>query len=183
MIKYSESSVSNSFSLNDYIQFTLMADAYSIDDFKTKLKAAVLQQNWNAPQIRELKLIIQEKYTVTTYITFFIVLGVTENYLKKFNKEKSLIFSEACETSLDTLSFPNSLSLYVKQINRIKNEVDEQPSRLLAWMQVSDYRDSFTPVDLVLQKLDIHHCHLDFKHLDKNNNPITQGTFYLQLLN
>ena len=66
MIKYSESSVSNSFSLNDYIQFTLMADAYSIDDFKTKLKAAVLQQNWNAPQIRELKLIIQEKYTVTT---------------------------------------------------------------------------------------------------------------------
>ena len=37
---------------------------YCIDDFDTKIKAAVLQQKqyWEAPQIKELKLVIPERY-------------------------------------------------------------------------------------------------------------------------
>ena len=50
-------------------------------------------------------------------------------------------------------------------------------------MQVSDYKASFTPMHLVFLELDTHHCHLDFKILDENNNVIIPRTFYLQILN
>ena len=122
-------------------------------------------------------------YAFTTYSTFLIVLGVPENYLKKLNTEKSLTFSSAYKTSLDKSSFPNSLWLHFKQINRTKNKVDEQTSKLLGWIQVSDDKATFIPLHLVFLKLDTHHCQLDFKFLDENNNPIATETFYLQLLN
>ena len=46
-MKYSKSSPSGTFGLNDYIQFTLSSGTYSIDDFNAKIKAAVLRQKQN----------------------------------------------------------------------------------------------------------------------------------------
>ena len=44
-------------------------------------------------------------------------------------------------TVLGIITSPKSLSLHFKQINKIKNKLDGQPSSLLTWMQVSDYPD------------------------------------------
>ena len=57
---YSKASSSGVFNLDDYIQFTLSSGTYSIDDFNEKIKAAVSQQkqNWNAPHIKNLKLVL-----------------------------------------------------------------------------------------------------------------------------
>ena len=51
LIKYSKSSPLGTFDLGDYIQFTLSAGTYSIDDFNGKIKAAFLRQkqNWEPP--------------------------------------------------------------------------------------------------------------------------------------
>ena len=74
-------------------------------------------------------------------------------------------------------------SLHCKDIDRVKNEVDRQPSNLLANIKVSDYKADFTLMHLVFLGLDILHCHLDFVLLDENRNIIVPRTFYLQLLN
>ena len=60
LLKYLKSSSPGTFDLGDYIQFILPVGSYSIDDFNTKIKAAVLRQkqNWEPPQIKNLKLII-----------------------------------------------------------------------------------------------------------------------------
>ena len=60
LLKYLKSSSPGTFDLDDYIQFILPVGSYSIDDFNTKIKAAVLRQkhNWEPPQIKNLKLII-----------------------------------------------------------------------------------------------------------------------------
>ena len=50
-------------------------------------------------------------------------------------------------------------------------------------MQVSDYTSAITAMHLVFLEIDTHHCHLDFKLLDENNNVNILRTFYLQLLN
>ena len=44
---------------NKFIKFTLSAGTYSIDDFNAKIKIAVLQerQDWEPPQIKDLKLV------------------------------------------------------------------------------------------------------------------------------
>ena len=47
---------------NKFIHFNLSAGTYSIDDFNTKIRAAILQQrqDWEPPQIKDLKLVIPE---------------------------------------------------------------------------------------------------------------------------
>ena len=47
---------------NKFIHFNLSAGTYSIDDFNTKIRAAILQQrqDWEPPQIKDLKLVIRE---------------------------------------------------------------------------------------------------------------------------
>ena len=88
------------------------------------------------------------------------------------------------KTSLDTSPPSKILSLHCKQINKVKNQLDGEPSSLLASMHVSNYNATFSPVHLVfLQLEDIHQPHLDFKVLDKNNNEVIPRRFYLQLLN
>ena len=90
LLKYSKSSPSGTFGLDNYIQFILsqpldfVTATYSIDDFNSKIKAAVLRQkqNWNAPQIKNLKLVVPENYTFTADNNFFIALGVPEKFLK-----------------------------------------------------------------------------------------------------
>ena len=47
---------------NKFIHFNLSAGSYSIDDFNTKIRLAILQQrqDWEPPQIKDLKLVIPE---------------------------------------------------------------------------------------------------------------------------
>ena len=74
-------------------------------------------------------------------------------------------------------------TLYYKQISKVTNEVDRQPSSLLTCMQVSVNNASFTPMHLVFLELDTHDCQLDLKLLHENNSAVIPNTFYLKLLN
>ena len=150
-----------------------------------KIKAAVLQQkqNWNAPQIKNLKLVVPENYAFTDDKNFFIALGMPERILKNINIKYSLVFSGSYKTQLVTTPPPKSLSLHCNQIKKAKNKLDGQPSGLLACMQVSDYNTTFSPIHLMFLELDTHRYDLDFKILDKNNSETIPRTFYLQLLN
>ena len=114
---------------------------------------------------------------------FFIAVGIADKHLEKATLIKSAFSPGSYKTSLDTSPPPKSLSLHCKQINKVKNELDGQPSSLLASMHVSDYKSTFSPMHLVFLKLDTHRNHLDFKILDEKNNEVIPRTFYLQLLN
>ena len=142
LFKYSylKASSSGVFNLDDYVQFNLSSDTYSIHDFNKKIKAAVLQQkqNWNAPYIKNLKLVVPENYAFTADNNFFIALGMPEKILKNINIKYSLVFLGSHKTSLVT-TLPPSLSLHCNQINKVKNKLDGQQSNLLVCMQVSDY--------------------------------------------
>ena len=113
---------------------------------------------------------------------FFIALGILEKHLEKTTLIKSTLPRGSYKTSLDT-SPPQLLSLHCKQIKKVKNELDGQPSSLLASMHVSNYKATFSPVHLVFLELDTHRPHPDFKILDENNKEVIPKTFYLQLLN
>ena len=54
---------------------------------------------------------------------------------------------------------------------------------LLVSIHVSNYKATFSPVRLLLLKLNIHQPHINFKILDENNNEVIPRTLYLQLLN
>ena len=84
----------------------------------------------------------------------------------------------SCKTSIDTSPPPKSLSLHCKQINKVKNELDGQPSSLLPCIHVSNYKTTFSPMHLVFLELDTHRPHLYFKILDENNNEVIPRTFY-----
>ena len=75
--------------------------------------------------------------------TFFIALGVTDEHLEKTTLIKSTLPPGSYKTSLDTSPPPKILSLHCKQINKVKNELDGQPSGLLASMHVFNYKASF----------------------------------------
>ena len=163
---------------NKLIHFNLSVCTYSIDDFNAKIKMAILQP----PQIKDLKLIVPKHYTFMASNTIFIALGILNNYLEKTMLIRSTLPPGSYKTSLDTLLPPKLLSLHCYHINKIKNELDGQPSSLLARMHVSNYKATFSPMHLVFLVLDTHRPHLDFKILDENNNEVILRTFYLQLL-
>ena len=170
---------------NKFIHFNLSAGTYSIDDFNAKIKVAILQerQDWEPPQIKDLKLVIPEDYTFMASNNIFIALGIQDKYLEKATLIRSTLPPGSYKTSLDTSPPPISLSLHCKQINKVKNELDGQPSSLLVSMHVSNYKATFSPIHLVFLELEIDQPHLDFKILDENNNEVIPKTFYLQLLN
>ena len=169
---------------NRFIKFSLSAGTYSIDDFNAKIKVAVLQerQDWVPPQIKDLRLVIPEHYTFMASNIFFIVLGIPDKHLEKTTLIKSTLPPGSYKTFLDT-SPPTKLSLHCKQINKVKNVLDGQPSGLLASMHVSNYKTTFSPKYLFFLELDTHRPHLDFQILDENNGEVILRTFYLQLLN
>ena len=170
---------------NKLIHFNLSAGTYSIDDFNAKIKVAILQQrqDWEPPQIKDLRLVIPKDYTFMASNTIFIALGIPNNYLEKTTLIRSTLPPGSYKTSLDTSPPPISLSLHCKQFNKVKNELDGKPSSLLARMHVSNYKATFSPIHLVFLELDIDQPHLDFKILDENNNEVIPRAFYLQLLN
>ena len=66
-----------------FIHFILSACTYSIDDFNAKIKVAILQQDGEQPQIKDLKLVIPEGYTFIASNNIFITLGIQDKYLEK----------------------------------------------------------------------------------------------------
>ena len=58
---------------------------YSIDNFNAKIKVAILQQrqDWEPPQIKDLKLVTPKHYTFMASNTIFIALGIQDKYLEK----------------------------------------------------------------------------------------------------
>ena len=170
----------------EFIKFILSAGTYSIDEFNAKIKIAILQQRqgWEPSQIKDLKLVIPQYYTFMADNTIFIVLGIQYNFLEEITAARSTLLPGSYKTSLDTLPPPKILSLHCRQINKVKNGLDGQPSGLLTSMHVSNYYATFPPAHLIFLELeDMCHQHLDFKILDENNNEIIPMTFYLQLLN
>ena len=167
-----------------FIEFSLSADTYSIDDFNTKIKVEVLQerQDWVPPQIKDLRLEIPEHYTFMACNIFFIALGILDKNLEKTTLIKSTLPLGSYKTSLDTSPPPKSLSLHCKLINKVKNELNGQPLSLIASMHVSYYKITFSPMHLVFLELDTHRNRLDFKILDENNSEVIQRTFYPQPL-
>ena len=51
---------------NKFMHFNLSVGTYSINDFNAKIKVAILQkrQDWELPQIKDLKLVIPEHFTL-----------------------------------------------------------------------------------------------------------------------
>ena len=166
----------------NFISFNFSAGTYLIDDFNAKIKVAILQQtqDWKPPHIKDFRLVIPKDYTLVASNNIFIALGIPNNYLEKTTLIRSTLTPGSHKTSLAT-SPSISLSLYCKQINKVKNELDGQPSSLLACTHVSNYKTTFSPVYLVFLELDIDQPHLDFKILDENNSEVIPRTFYLQL--
>ena len=163
-----------------FISFNLLAGTYSIDDFNAKIKVAILKQrqDWEPPQIKDLRLVIPKDYTFMADNTVFIALRIQDKYLEKTALIRSTLPPGSNKTSLDTSPPPISLSLHCKQINKVKNELDGQPSSLLSCMHVSNYKATFSPVHLVFLELEDIHQHLDFKILDfSRKNEIIPKTF------
>ena len=162
-----------------FIHFNISAGTYFNDDFNAKIKVAILQQrqDWETPQIKDLRLVIPEDCTFMVSNHIFIVLGITDNYLEKTTLIRSTLPPGSNKTSLDTSPPLRSSSLHCKQISKAKNEVHGQPSSLLASMHVFNYKATFSPIHLVFLELDIDQPHLEFKILDENNNEVIPSTF------
>ena len=94
------------------IHSSIPAGTYSIDDFNTKIKESTLQQrqDWEPPQIKDLKLVIPKDYTFLADNTIFIALGIPKKYLEKTALIRSTLLPGSYKTSLDLLS--RSLSLH-----------------------------------------------------------------------
>ena len=126
-----------------------------------------------APQIKDLKLIIRNNYLFMADNTIFYAFGIQGNYLEKTKRISSTLPLGSYKTSLDASPPPKILSLHYKQINKVKNELDGQPSSLLASMHIFNCNLSFSQADLVFLELEkMHQHHLDFKILDENNKNI-----------
>ena len=113
----------------------------------------------------------------------FIALGIQDNYIEKTTLIRSTLPPGSYETSLDISRPPESSSLHCKQISKTKNELDGQASSFLTSMRISNYKATFSPLNLLFLELEINWAHLDFKILDENSNKVIPRTFYLQLLN
>ena len=87
--------------------------------------------------------------------TIFIALDIQDGYLEKTTLIRSTIPLGSFKTSLNASPPPKSLLLHCKQINKVRNELDDQPSSLLASMNVSNYKATFYPIHLVFLELDL----------------------------
>ena len=109
---------------NIFIKFSISAGTYSIDDFNAKIKVVVLQerQDWEPPQIKDLKLVIPEHYTFMASNIFFIAPGILEKHLEKTTLIKSTLLPGSYKTSLDT-SLPQKLLTKLKTSWMVNHQV------------------------------------------------------------
>ena len=128
-----------------FTHFNLSASTYSIDDFNAKIKMAILKhrKDWEPPQIKDLRLVIPEDYTFIASNNFFIALGIPNDYLEKTTLIRSRLFPGLSKISLSTSPLPISFSLHCKQINKVKNELNGQPSNFLVCIHVSNIKQLF----------------------------------------
>ena len=126
-------------------KFISPAGTYSIDVFNAKIKKTTLiqKQDSNIPKTSGMKLIVSEHVTIVASSIQFDGLNLlsAQNGL-----QKSTLDSGFYQTSIDT-SLPQKLwSRHYRQISRVKNKTDRQPSSVLMYMQVSDnfYFDTFS---------------------------------------
>ena len=133
---------------NKFIHFNLSAGTYLIEDFNVEIKAAILQQkqDWEPPQVKDLKLVIPEDYTFMASNTIFIALGIQDKYLEKTTLIRSILPPGSYKTYLGISSPTRSLSLHCKQIKKVKNQLDGQPSSLLTSMHASNYKATFSSI-------------------------------------
>ena len=75
---------------------------YSIDDFNAKIKVVILQQrqDWEPPQIKELRLVIPKDHTFMADDTIFIALGKQDKYLEMTRLIRSTLCPGSYKTSL-----------------------------------------------------------------------------------
>ena len=160
-----------------FISFNLSVGTYIIDGFNANIKVAILQQrqDWKPTQIKDLRLVIPKNYMADN--TIFIALGIQDKYLQKTTLIRSTLPPGSYKTSLDTSPPPGSLPLHCKQINKVKNELDDQPSSLLVSMHVFNYNATFSSIHLVFLELDTDRPHLDFKILDQTTTKLSRGHF------
>ena len=85
---------------------------YSIDDFNAKFKVAILQerQDWEPPQIKELRLVMPEQHKFMASNILFIAHGILDKYLEKTTQIKSTLLPGSYKESLDTSPPPRLLS-------------------------------------------------------------------------
>ena len=83
------------------MHFNLSVGTYSIDDFNSKIRVAILQQrkDWDPPQTKDLRLVIPEDYTFIASNNIFIALGIQGNYLEKTTLIRSKLFPGSYKTS------------------------------------------------------------------------------------
>ena len=98
----------------------------------------------------------------------FTALGIPNKYIEKTMIIKLTIPPCSTRTSLDISPPPKLLSLHCKQTNKLKHDLDGQPSSLLACLHVSNYKTTSSLTHLVCLELDTHRPHLDFAILDNN---------------
>ena len=75
------------------IKFSISAGTYSIDDFNAKIKVAVLQerQDWEPPQIKDLKLVIPEPNIFMASNILFIALGILDKHVERTTQIRSTL--------------------------------------------------------------------------------------------
>ena len=136
----------------ELLNFTLSEGTYSIDDFNTKMKISTPRQRhgWESPQIKDLMLTIPKDYLFMADNTIFHAFGTQDKNLEKTILIRLILPNGSYKTSFDTSPPPETLSLHCRQINKVKNELDGQPSSLLAAMHVLNYSASFSPTHSVL---------------------------------
>ena len=133
------------------------------------------RQDWEPPQIKDLKLVMPEEYTFIASNNTFIALGIHDKYLEKTMLISSILPPGSNKTSLDISPPRRSLSLYCKQIYNVNNKLDGQPSSLLASMNVCDYKATFSQIHLDFLELGIQQPHLILKYLMKTTTKLSRG--------
>ena len=109
-----------------------------MDGFNAKVKIAILQQrqDWEPSQTKNLRLVIPEDYTFMASNTIFTALVIQDKYFEKTTLIRSTLPPGSYKTSLDTSPPLKNLSLHCRQINKVKNELDGQPSSFLASIHI-----------------------------------------------
>ena len=105
-----------------FISFNLSAGTYSIDDFNAKIKVAILQQrqDWEPPQIKDLRLVIPEDYTFMASNHVFNMLDMQEKYLEKITRIRSTLSPGSYKTSLATSLPPKFCHCTVSKSTKAK---------------------------------------------------------------
>ena len=105
-----------------FIHFNHSAGTHSIDDFNAKIKVAILhqRQDWEPPQIKDLRLVIPEDYTFMASNHVFNMLDMQEKYLEKITRIRSTLPPGSYKTSLATSPPPKFCHCTVSKSTKAK---------------------------------------------------------------